>query len=191
MTADLQHYILSLCDPPNSGWLEGLICITITTKNGSPLVSSVCTSLLSHWLTVHSQAVQRISIRIEITVKIHMLRLTRLVDLLHPRYQIDLFFQGKQLWTVKVDKHFHLFLSYYRIRHPEGSYQSQWIWTTFTVVGTNITCAHLQVQILPWVWWRRMGLSGPFSARPYHIHHKIPSPTSSQALLVPGAAAVH
>lgn len=93
-------------------------------KKWLPFVSSVCTALLSHWLTQHSQPAPRISIRIEITVKIHMLQLARLVDLLHPGYQIDLFFQGKQLLTLKVDKHFDLFLSCYGIGHPKGTYQS-------------------------------------------------------------------
>lgn len=80
MTADRQHYILRLHDSPNSGWLEDSICITITKTNGSPWASSVCTSPLSHWLTAHSQPVQRISIRIEITLEIHRLPLTRLGD---------------------------------------------------------------------------------------------------------------
>jgi len=78
---------------------------------GFPFVPSVRTSLLSHWLTAHSQPVQRISIRIEITAKIHMLQLARLVDLLHPRYQTDLVFQGKQLLTLKADKTLH-FISF-------------------------------------------------------------------------------
>lgn len=54
-----------------------------------------------------------------------MLRLPRLVDLLHPRYQNDFFFQGKQLWTLKVDKHCNLFLFYCNIRYLTSSYQSR------------------------------------------------------------------
>lgn len=46
-----------------------------------------------------SQPAEKISIRIEITGKIHMLRLPRLVDLPHPKYQNGWFFQGKLLWT--------------------------------------------------------------------------------------------
>lgn len=93
-------------------------------KKWFPFMSSVCTALLSHWLTPHSQPAPRISIRIEITVKIHMLQLARLVDLLHPGHQTDLFCQGKQLLTLKVDKHLNLFLSCYGIGHPKGTYQS-------------------------------------------------------------------
>lgn len=75
--------------------------------------------------TALSQPAQRISIRIEITEKIHRLRRPRLADLLHPRYQNDLFFQGKQLWTLKVDKHCNLFLFYCSISYPKSSYQSR------------------------------------------------------------------
>lgn len=79
-TADLQHYILRLCNSPNSGWLEDSICITITKTNGFPWASSVCITPFSHWLTAHSQPVQRISIRIEITLEIHRLPLIRFGD---------------------------------------------------------------------------------------------------------------
>lgn len=75
--------------------------------------------------TALSQPAQRISIRIEITEKIHRLRRPRLADLLHPRYQNDLFFQGKQLWTLKADKHCNLFLFYCSISYPKSSYQSR------------------------------------------------------------------
>lgn len=72
-----------------------------------------------------SQPAEKISIRIEITGKIHMLRLPRLVDLPHPKYQNGWFFQGKLLWTWKVDKHCNLFLFYCNIRYPKSSYQSR------------------------------------------------------------------
>lgn len=49
-----------------------------------------------------------------------MLRLPRLVDPLHPRYQNDFFFQGKQLWTLKVDKHCNVsVLLQYQISHKQ------------------------------------------------------------------------
>lgn len=75
--------------------------------------------------TALSQPAQRISIRKKSLRKIHKLQPPRLADLLHPRYQNDLFFQGKQLWTLKVDKHCNLFLFYCSIRYPKSSYQSR------------------------------------------------------------------
>lgn len=63
-----------------------------------------------------------------------MLWLPRLVDLLHPRYQNDLFLQGKQLWTLKVDKHCNLFLFYCNIRYLKSSYQSR------TETANNLQC---------------------------------------------------
>lgn len=53
-----------------------------------------------------------------------MLRLPRLVDLPHPEYLNEWFFQGKLLWTLKADKHCNLFLFYCNIRYPKSSYQS-------------------------------------------------------------------
>lgn len=186
-TADLQHYIPRLRESPNSGWLEDLICMTITIKNGF-LSRPQYAQPSSPWLTPHTQPAPRISIRIEITVKIHMLQLARLVDLLHPGHQTDLFCQGKQLLTWKVDKHLNLFLSCYGIGHPKGTYQSPTVNvnSTFTAGGAEITRART------WRWAqvrrRRTGLSRPFSAQNYQVHHKIPSSASAQALLVQGIA---
>lgn len=103
-----------------------------------------------------------------------MLRLPRLVDLPHPKYQNGWFFQGKLLGTLKVDTHCNLFLFYCNIRYPKSSYQSRTVtqnhlhsWKhRFTTCSSSNSCTSLMgkngsVRIL-----LSLDLPGP-SSNPY------------------------